>query len=144
MSYSELHIALTGLCFKCNRGTHYGFLKITMLQNHFASTFCNFNVRNKRNRKMVPVTLLNHSVHVSSRHLLWILSRISCNYCQCLKSNVRLLEWAKFMHLMLNFFSLDSENYQVVTVLEIHFTELSAPVRLASNLSYSNMLSRCF
>lgn len=21
MSYSELHIALTGLCFKCNRGT---------------------------------------------------------------------------------------------------------------------------
>lgn len=70
LSYSELHIALTGLCFKCNRGTHYGFLKITMLQNHFASTFCNFNVRNKRNRKMVPVTLLNHSVHVFSRHLL--------------------------------------------------------------------------
>lgn len=49
-----MHIALLDLCLKCNNGTHYGFLNITTLQNHFVSPFCNSDVRNKRNRKMVP------------------------------------------------------------------------------------------
>lgn len=53
MSYSEMHHALTGLYLKGNNGTHYGFLKRTTLQDHFVSPFCNSNMRNKRNDKMV-------------------------------------------------------------------------------------------
>lgn len=51
MSCSEMHIALTGLYLKGNNGTHYGFLNITTLQDHFVSPFSNSNVKNKSNFK---------------------------------------------------------------------------------------------
>lgn len=53
MSYSEMHIALTGLYLKSNNGRHYGFLNITTLPDHFVSPFWNSNVRNRRNSKPV-------------------------------------------------------------------------------------------
>ena len=53
VSYSEMNIALTGLYLKGNNGTYYGFLSVTTLQDHFVSPFCDSNVRNKRNSKIV-------------------------------------------------------------------------------------------